>query len=197
MKTEIEEAEAIDWHLARVGLHGQVGRFWNSESLLLGRGVRVLCRTDRGLEVGEIVNSSRAGSAAPSAGDGRVLRKMRPEDELLHGHLMSLSNGIHAECDRWLKAQNASCVLLDVEPLMDGKTLYFHFLTPQSDSVVQSHLDHLTSCYEQEVAQSEFAKLLTAGCGPGCGTEEAVNGCGSSGGCKTCSLAKACAKPAK
>ena len=191
------ETLGFDWHLVRIGLHGQVGRFWNSESLVFQRRNRVVCRTARGLEVGEIVNSTASGNVSPAEADGRLLRRMRPEDELLQGHLSSLSNEVHEECEQWLRSQNVDCVLLDVEPLLDGKTLYFHFLTPQSDRIVEQHLDYLTSCYEQRVAQSEFAKLLTEGCGPGCGTEEAVNGCGSKGGCQTCSLAKACNSKSK
>ena len=178
----------------RVGVHGQVGRFWNPENLTLSRSSRVLCRTTRGLEMGEIISPSSMLSAAPSEGDGRILRRMGAEDELLRSHLVQLANEVHDECATWLQNQSVTSILLDVEPLMDGKTLYFHFLTPQTDEIVQKHLDYLAARYEQQVAQSEFAKLLSEGCGPGCGTDEAVNGCGSRGGCKTCSLIKSCKK---
>lgn len=175
--------------LARVGTHGQVGKFRISEPVALARRDRVVCRTMRGLEVGEVLGSS-AGSSLEEA-DGRILRKMRPEDELLWGHLQELGQAAHRSCDAWLKHHHASAILIDVEPLLDGRTLYFHFLS-EVDNTVQSCLDELVTLYEKQVQESKFAKLLEHGCGPGCGTSEAKNGCGSRGGCAVCKVASSC-----
>jgi hypothetical protein len=61
---------------------------------------------------------------------------------------------------------------------------------------VSPELDALTSelaaVYDTKVQFHRFAQVLTEGCGPGCGTEEAAgNGCGT-GGCSSCAVAGAC-----
>lgn len=203
-----------DCLLVRVGLHGQVGRFLPTEPLAFRRGQRVVCRTERGIEVGHILQPSARlvakrlpdgaaeaamenGTSQSNAGkegqhaDGRVIRPMAPEDELLYGHLQELGHQAQAACQTWLEQRQISAVLLDVEPLLDGKTLYFHFLS-EIDERVQQHLDELVAVYEQQVRESRFANLLEQGCGPGCGTTEAKNGCGSKGGCAVCKVAAAC-----
>jgi hypothetical protein len=74
---------------------------------------------------------------------------------------------------------------------MDGRTLYFHFLS-EIDESVQHYLDNLVALYEEQVRLSPFAQLLQQGCGPGCGTSSAKNGCSSRGGCSVCKIAGAC-----
>ena len=124
--------------------------------------------------------------------DGWILRRMTPEDELLWGHLEHLSREARDKCCRWISEQCIVATLIEVEPLLDGKTLYFHFFAGVEE-IVQRHLDSLVKVYQRSVAKSQFAQLLEHGCGPGCGTEKAKNGCGTSGGCAICQIAGACA----
>jgi len=180
-------------YLVRVGCMGHVGRFRLDEDVLVRRGTRAVCRTSRGLELGTVLGPARSGGGTTDLADGRILRKMAPEDEMLWGHLQGLGRDAHSGCCDWLNSQGIDATLLEVEPLLDGKTLYFHFLS-EIDDGVQEYLDHLVSLYEQRVRDSKFAKLLEHGCGPGCGTEKAVNGCGSRGGCAVCKIASACNK---
>ncbi len=177
--------------LLRVGLLGQIGRFATAGVGSLKRGARVVCRTQRGLEVGVALGPVDSQSARSDASDGRVVRVMAAEDELLWGHLRHLSEAALAACANWLAEQRVDATLLEVEPLLDGRTLYFHFLS-NVDEVVQQQLDQLVELYEQQVRQSKFARLLEHGCGPGCGTSAAKNGCGSRGGCAVCKVASAC-----
>ncbi len=182
--------DGVTTFLVKVGLLPQVGRFSTATPMALSRRQRVVCRTARGLEVGTVMGAC---SHSDSLADGRILRRLGPEDELLWGHLQSLSQQAHADCVRWLDSHLVDATLLVVEPLLDGKTLYFHFLDAVS-AEVESHLDELVESYEASVRQSKFSQLLEHGCGPGCGTEKAVNGCGSRGGCAVCKVASACKK---
>ncbi len=177
--------------LIRIGLLGQIGRFLASSEQEFGRSDRVVCRTSRGVEVGEVLRQVESRSNRAIEADGSVLRRMRPEDELLWGHLRQLSRDAHAGCEAWLRENGFAQVLLDVEPLLDGKTLYFHFMT-NVDDPVEKYVDELVRVYEQQVAHSDFAALLEHGCGPGCGTEQSENGCSKRGGCSVCSVAQAC-----
>ena len=188
-----DQESFVQW-TARVGNVGQVGRFLATDQPELRRGARVVVRTARGIEVGIALHRIRSANSAgeSSALDGRILRRMTAEDELLWGHLQQLAEQAYDDCNLWLSEQNLQLTLLQVEPLMDGKTLYFHFLD-SINSTVQSHLDKLAEVFEGRARASKFAQLLEHGCGPGCGTEKAERGCGSSGGCAVCKVANACA----
>lgn len=149
-----------------------------NEALLSKRGQRVVIDCGRGKEVGECLG--RSTTAIPAC--GAIYRLMAPEDELLMGHLSHLAQLAYGRCVSWLEEAGLPHVLLEVEPLIDGKTLLFHFLD-DPDELVQHHVDHLAALYEQEVRQSEFAQIVEAGCGPDCGT--AKSSCSRS--CSNCS----------
>ncbi len=197
MPTAIAHEQIVPEHslvLLRVGLHGQVGRFQSDEVGALRRMDRTVCRTARGLEVGVVLGVVERNHDEQLSVDGKILRRTTPEDELLWGHLQQLGEEAFQSCNDWLKSAGAAALLLEVEPLLDGRTLYFHFLSAV-DEEIQSRLDELVAIYEQKVRQSKFANLLTNGCGPGCGTSQAKHGCGSKGGCAVCKVASACSKP--
>jgi cell fate regulator YaaT (PSP1 superfamily) len=157
------------------------------------RGARVVCRTQRGVEIGQILGPAALKQSTIDLADGRLLRGMTVEDEILWGHLREQADQAQNACQKWLCDHDVAGLLIDVEPLLDGKTLYFHFLNDVSPNV-QLHLDQLAAIYERSVRESKFAQLLENGCGPGCGTEESKNGCSSKGGCAVCHVASKCKK---
>jgi hypothetical protein len=111
------------------------------------------------------------------------------EDHLLIARLEKNRLEAYEACCRRLVERGSSAILLDVEHLFDGRSLYFYFLgetTPELDSLTAE----LAETYEAKAQMQKFADTLTAGCGPNCGTEEGA-GCGS-GGCSTCSVLSAC-----
>ena len=175
-------------HLVRVGAIGHVGRFVSVDPVTFGRGSRVICRTQRGLEVGEVLAHSER-VAARGESDGSLLRRMSAEDELLWARLCKNRDEAFVACQRFLDEQQFSVALLDVEPLFDGSRLFFYFLgdvPPQ----LETRLDQLAAAYESEAKLAKFTEAVEHGCGPDCGTESAV-GCGTDG-CSTCSIAGAC-----
>lgn len=153
----------------------------------LHRGNRIVCRTVRGLEIGEVLCETQS---EHDHGHGRWIRNAGPEDELLWSKLLELSQSASDACQRYLIDSGLPDVLLEVEPLLDGKTLFFHFLGEPTDAT-NHRVQQLAEVYQEQVSNSDFAKLLEHGCGPGCGTE-AKSGCGSNGGCTSCGLAKKC-----
>lgn len=152
-----------------------------------------MCRTTRGVEVGQVLGPAQLAASDVDLSDGRLLRRATVEDEILWGHLQEQASLVQTACQAWLNSHDVAGLLIDVEPLLDGKTLYFHFLSDISPTI-QEHLDHLVAIYENAVRKSKFAMLLEHGCGPGCGTEEAQNGCGSKGACAVCQVASKCKK---
>ena len=239
-------------HLVRVGCLGHVGRFSSLEPRMFARGTRVVCRTSRGLEVGEILSpverpvaaSSRdarqatpacatptsataasqgtalerdetferagklaqvytsgddPGNPAEESGDalgddradGQIVRRVTVEDDLLLARLARHARSAYDACSRLLRERGLSDLLVDVEHLLDGQSLYFYFLGGPSPEV-ERLTQELAATYEAQAQIGKFAAAMATGCGPDCGTESAT-GCGS-GGCSTCAIAAACGK---
>lgn len=201
---EILRVGLLNHYFVKLGVHGQIGHA-SSDLHGLKRETLVVCRTQRGIERGIILASDAESGADAESGvdaeerkelggdfDANILRVFEPGDLLLSEHLNQLASESLDQCQHWLTQNGKSEVLLDVEPLLDGRTLFFHFLGDVSLEA-NEYVTELVNLYEQRVANSEFAKLLENGCGPGCGTEE-KSGCGTGGGCAVCVMQSACAK---
>ncbi|HWC89966.1 MAG TPA: PSP1 domain-containing protein [Pirellulales bacterium] len=174
-------------HLVRVGALGQVGRFSAADGTQYPRASRVVVRTSRGLEVGEVL----AGPGNPDAeleSDGTILRGLAVEDELLLTRQAKNREAAYEACQTRIDDLQLPVTLMDVEHLFDGQTLVFYFLGPQPPEL-ESVTAELAELYDSQVQFRSFVAAATAGCGPGCGTDEAA-GCGS---CSTgCAIAGAC-----
>jgi hypothetical protein len=187
----------VGYHLVRVGAMGLVGNFQAADGGAYPRGARVVCRTRRGLEVGEILAARPTSLGHPGAGssDGTLLRRMTTEDHLLAARLEKDRQRAVQACARLLAQRSIPAVLLDAEPLFDGQSLYFYFL-----GEVPPELDLLTAelaeTYASRVQLRKFTETLLQGCGPGCGTDQAPGGgCGSS--CGSCATAGMCGVPSR
>jgi cell fate regulator YaaT (PSP1 superfamily) len=178
-------------HFVRVGVLGSVGRFAAADRNRYPRGSRVICRTPRGLEVGQVL--STAEMEGEQTCDGALLRRVTVADDLLLARLEKNREQAFDACARKLVERGLATVLVDVEHLFDGQSLYFYFLgdiTPDLDSLT----GELAEAYEAKAQLQKFAETLVAGCGPHCGTEEA-EGCGSA--CGACAVAGACGTRSK
>lgn len=176
-------------HFVRVGFYSQVGRFRSTDSVCYARGNRVIVRTQRGLEVGEVTGSAEDDDVAT---DGVILRGMTPEDHLLVTRLDQRRTEAYEACVRLLAERRILAALMDVELLFDGQGLYFHFLGDPPEEV-EGLMEELTQTYETKAQIGRFAETLTEGCGPGCGTEEAM-GQGGCDSCVSCAVASTCKK---
>jgi hypothetical protein len=166
---------------------GSVGRFAAADRQGYARGMRVVCRTARGLEVGEVLSPAEAAADPPC--DGTLLRRITTADDLLIARLEKNRDEAFRACAARLDEIKSPAVLVDVEHLFDGQSLYFYFLGeggPELDAVTAE----LAEVYEAKAQIQKFAETLIAGCGPHCGTEEG-GGCGS-GGCSSCAVVGAC-----
>jgi cell fate regulator YaaT (PSP1 superfamily) len=178
-------------HLVRVGAMGLVGQFRSPDRCVYPRGRRVVVRTVRGLEAGEVLAEPDGWHLAPDA-DGEVLRPMTVEDELLAERMERRRDDAFTACTRLLKDRGLSAILVDVEHLLDGQGLYFYFLgevAPEVDACTAE----LAETYDATVKFRQFTDTLLEGCGPGCGTEDAT-GQGGCSSCASCAVASACKK---
>jgi cell fate regulator YaaT (PSP1 superfamily) len=195
----------MQFYFVRIGSWGEVTRCRTAGGGTYRRGTRVICRTPRGLEVGQITAGETAEEPAgeeasePAASAVTILRATTPEDELLLARLERHRCDAMEECRQCLAAAGSSAVLLEVDQVFDCGTLVFYFLSPpqpRDEQLVQQ----LAERYESRVRSAHFAKLLATGCGPGCGEKdcgtetagEASNGKrGCSGSCAVCVVAGA------
>jgi len=168
---------------------GQIGRFAAVDAVRYPRRSRVVVRTRRGLEIGEVL-APPEGESDPAWADGEILRGMTVEDELLSARLEKHRQEAYEACVALLAEAGSQAVLLDVEHLFDGQGLYFYFLgevTPELETCTE----RLADAYETTVQFRKFTETLIKGCGPGCGTEEA-QGQGGCVDCTSCAVASVC-----
>jgi cell fate regulator YaaT (PSP1 superfamily) len=178
-------------HLVRVGAMGVVGEFRSIDRRRYERGMRVVVRTVRGLEEGEILTPP-ASDTDWREPDGEILRGMTEADELLAERIRRRRDEAFVACQNLLAERGLDAVLLDVEHLFDGQGLYFYFLgevTPE----VEACTAELADVYDSAVQFRKFTDTLLEGCGPGCGTE-AAKGQGGCATCTSCAVAGACRK---
>jgi cell fate regulator YaaT (PSP1 superfamily) len=186
----------MGFHLVRYSLLGQVGRFVAADAVLYPRRSRVIVRSPRGLEIGTVLSEpalddQTAQGDQTAQVDGQILRRMTVEDDLLEARLEKHRHTAFAACATLLAEHQVPAALVDVEHLFDGQGLFFYFLgdvPAEADRLTQ----RLADTYETTVEFRKFAETLAEGCGPGCGTEEAM-GQGGCASCTTCAVASACA----
>lgn len=169
---------------------GQVGRFAAVDAVRYPRRSRVVVRTKRGLEIGEVLSPPDDRDDGRAFADGEILRGMSVEDDLLQARLELHRQEAYAACALMIRESGESAVLVDVEHLFDGQRLFFYFLgevTPR----LEAYTERLADRYEATVQFRKFTETLIEGCGPGCGTEE-VKGRGGCETCSTCAVAGAC-----
>ncbi len=176
-------------HLVKLGLFGHIGRFSAADGGRFERDQQVICRTGRGLEVGEVLcclESEQRGETD----DGLLLRKVSPDDRRIIERIDRFRDRAFTACQQLLNDRNLSAVLVDVEHLFDGQSIFFYFLG-EVPKDVHYVTEQLVAEYEKKVQFRKFTKTLLNGCGPNCGTD--AGGC-QAGGCGNCSLKKGCGK---
>ncbi len=171
-------------HYVRVGALGWVGRFAAEEPLQYPRGSRVVCRTRRGLELGEVLNSCHTDGPI----DGSLLRRMTVEDHLVAERLRRRRNEAFTACQQLLRELRVPVVLVDVEQLFDGQTVYFYFLGEPNEKLAVL-TNQLAELFAAKIQLAKFYESLVQGCGPGCGTDSRAQ---CSTACTSCALVSAC-----
>jgi cell fate regulator YaaT (PSP1 superfamily) len=167
-------------YFVRIGAWGDVARCRAAGGESYRRGTRVICRTPRGLEIGQVTAECDFSDTEDAAEIGEsfatILRATTAQDELLISRLEKHRCDAIRECRKCLAEAGSAAVLLEVDQVFDAGTLVFYFLNPPDESDTQL-VERLAASYESRVRSGHFAKLLAQGCGPGCGEKV----CGSDG----------------
>jgi cell fate regulator YaaT (PSP1 superfamily) len=151
---------------------------------------RVILRTKRGLEIGDVLSPPDDRDDGRTFADGQLIRGVTVQDELLQARLETNRQQAYAACTTMLAESGLSAVLVDVEHLFDGQGLFFYFLGEVGPEL-EAYTQRLAEAYEAKAQFRKFTETLIDGCGPGCGTEEA-KGQGGCDSCTSCAVASAC-----
>ena len=173
-------------HLVKIGLMGVVGKYQSPDFTLFPRDAQVICRTNRGLEFGEVICSLDQETELEP--DGQILRQVGSEDRLILERLERHRDKAFDACQKLIQQRGLPGVLVDVEHLFDGESVFFYFLG-EVDPQTEALTNDLAETYERKVRFKKFAETLANGCGPDCGTGESK--C-STGGCGSCALSGGC-----
>ena len=117
-------------YVVRCGIMRMLGVFSPRDGDEFKRGDRVIARTNRGLEVGEVLCEATDGALAqlqdPSS--GQILRRMTPEDENELAHMLSDETKEFDRCRRIIEKSDLQMQLVDVEHVFGGERIVVYYL---------------------------------------------------------------------
>ena len=99
----------------------------------LDRGARVVARTERGLEAGDVlaVATDESIEHLSHAGHGQILRVMTPDDENEWTHLQAETLRDFEACQRHVAKLGLAMELVDVERLFGGERMIVYYLSEE------------------------------------------------------------------
>lgn len=173
------------------------------------RGDRVICRTPRGLEIGEIASAcepdletapdARVALGGQVAGwslgplsdatapaeklspEATIVRPMTPEDELLALRLERHRREAVDDCRQWLADSGEDAILLDVDQLFDSGTPIFYFLQAPSQQDSRGQASDLIARLAERFESRVRTGHFAKLLAEGCGPGCGTDACGDSG----------------
>jgi cell fate regulator YaaT (PSP1 superfamily) len=190
----------IPEYLVSHGKTGVLGRFIPVVLATYGRGERVVIQSDRGLSIGTVLceATERQARILVSAANGKLLRRVQPEDEAAQKDCCALAERLYADSRELAMELHLAVEILDVELSLDGSRAILQCLaaancdpTALLDQLAARHgiqvwLENLTGAKSDEEEEH-------AGCGkPDCGRTEGggCSTCGTGGSCTSCGSGK-------
>jgi cell fate regulator YaaT (PSP1 superfamily) len=117
-------------YIVRCGVMRTLGVYSTSRGETLHRGVRVIARTDRGLEAGEVLceATEQALTQLSDPRRGQVLRVMTAEDEQELDRLYAQQRREYELCQQLIEELGLPMRLVDVEHIFGGERVVIYFL---------------------------------------------------------------------
>ena len=118
-------------YVVRYGVMRSLGVFTTSRGETLRRGNRVIARTERGLEVGEVLMEATDTVVERMADPrrGQVLRVMSPDDERESRRLTEQQEREFETCRKHIQAMNLPMEMVDVEQMFGGERVVVYYLS--------------------------------------------------------------------
>jgi cell fate regulator YaaT (PSP1 superfamily) len=117
-------------YVVRTGVMRALGVFSSSRDEVVPRGVEVVVRTDRGLEIGEVLCEATDAAVAhiKEPGHGQILRRMTSEDANERWRLLDHARKEFETCRRLIEQEKLDMQLVDVEHLFGGERIVIYYL---------------------------------------------------------------------
>lgn len=120
-------------YVVRYGAMRSLGIFALRSNLPLGRGQKVVARTRRGLEVGEVLCEATDETAEQikNPDNGQILRRLTQEDQNEFEHMQLQAREEFETCERHIRDLNLNMELVDVEHVFGGERIVVFYLADE------------------------------------------------------------------
>ncbi|HEX3869102.1 MAG TPA: PSP1 domain-containing protein, partial [Pirellulales bacterium] len=118
-------------YVVRFGVTRWLGAFGTSGGETLHRGTRVVARTDRGVEIGEVLceATEQAMAQITEPRRGQILRTVTGEDEQELSRLIGQQRQEYQICKQKSKELGLDMEVVDVEHLFGGERIVVYYLS--------------------------------------------------------------------
>jgi cell fate regulator YaaT (PSP1 superfamily) len=143
-----------------------LGEFEASENLAYQRGQAVVVRSDRGLEVGEVLCEAtpRALQLIAEATHGQIVRVLTADDRQELARIVDRENQEFETCRRFIGQRSLQMELVNVEHLLGGERIVFYFLAEKRvdfrELVKDLAREYRTRIEMRQIGVRDEAKLL-------------------------------------
>jgi hypothetical protein len=170
-------------YLVRHSLTGSFGRFRADHPMTLPRGASVVIRTDRGLELGEVIRPATARHAAHLGEDvaGQLLRQASPEDQTQALQCRTRAGELLLRAGECVREMKLPVEILDAEVLLDGEHAAI-LCVRWGEADIPAMGQSLTQTLALKLDWIEIGAPAETGCGD-CGSGGGCGSCGTGGGC--------------
>lgn len=153
-------------YIVRHGVMRFLGQFAPSDNRVYARGERVVVRTDRGQEVGDVLweATPRALELLITPTQGQILRSLTHEDRVRVDSLRVTAGEEFDRCREMVGLKNLQMELVDVEHLHGGERIVFYFLAEKRvdfrELVKELAREFKTRIEMRQIGVRDEAKLL-------------------------------------
>lgn len=153
-------------YIVRCGVMRTLGVYATSKGEALARGTRVIARTDRGLEVGEVLceASEQALAQLSDPRRGQVVRVMTAEDERELEQRREQQRREYDTCQQLIDEMGLPMRLVDVEHIFGGERVVIYFLAENRvdfrELVKRLAAEFQTRVEMRQIGVRDEAKLL-------------------------------------
>jgi cell fate regulator YaaT (PSP1 superfamily) len=158
-------SETVSSWIVRHGAMRFLGEF-DPEGVEYSRGEEVIVRSDRGLEIGQLLCPATPAtmSMLTEPTHGRIVRRMTEQDQLENERLHDSERIEMEACNRFVEQRHLQMELVDVEHLFGGERIVFYFLAEKRvdfrDLVRDLAREYQTRIEMRQIGVRDEAKLL-------------------------------------
>ena len=175
-------------YLVSYGVAGEFGRFRSTRPMTCARGDRVVVRTHRGVEAGQVLRVAAPGHARflPNTTVGQLLRAFGSDDARIEARLGDQRAAVSTRAVALGEKMGLPLEVLDVEVLLDGEHVVLHHLR-WDECDVRPFVSTLAREFDLHVLLTDLTRDGAASLDEEEPDDHGCGKCGSGGGCGSCS----------